>query len=171
MRVEHARGGQALTEFELLVQKELGITPSTSDLLLKQEKEEETKERENIYQQVLKKTQLPERQRQCFESVIIRGISFYEAAKKLGISRRTARSAVKRVGTKLIKLTARYLEGRKLRENPRFRLLTEHERNLFTLYYEDLLSVSDIARLLKVSPPTVFGVLKHILEHKIKNDP
>lgn len=168
MRVEHARGGETLTQFELLVQMELGMSPSASDLLIKGEKEKESERREVVYKEVLEKLKLTAHQRRCFEQTVIQGVTVAEFARRLGISRRTVRTIVKRIERRLVKMVSRFMEGQRLKNNPRLRLLSSHERKLFNLYYEELLGIIDIARQLGIARQTVHEALTVISKHKLK---
>ncbi len=170
-RVEHARGGNALSHFELLVQKEIAISSSALANLIREEEHEAAQEYKRIFHKLLPKAKISDRQRQCFEAVVLQGKNMVETAKALAVSRETVRSALKRVTRKLATLAGRYLEGRRLMQSSRFRLLTIRERTIFKLYYEELMGLSEIANVLGVHVTTVYQALRDVRKKKLKIDP
>lgn len=156
MRVEDTLHGQALTHFELKVKEKIACVPSAYDQIARQEEEEErAAEIRRKIEDLLKKARLTASQEACYRMVYVEMLSDSEIAERLSLGIRN----VAKLKQSVLEALKRVHERQCIKNLADQHDLTEKQRLVISLRYEEQLSRKEIADRLGVTIRAVDDLL------------
>lgn len=148
MRVEDTMHGQPLTHFELKVKEKIACVPSPYDEIARKEEEEERSEEvQRKIEDLIRKARLTAMQEACYRMVYVEMLPDKEIAKRLSLGVRN----VAKLKQSVLKALKRVHEKQCIKELADRHDLTEKQRRVIYLRYEEQLSLKEIAERLGVT--------------------
>jgi len=155
MRVEDTMHGQPLTHFELKVKEKIACVPSPYEEIARREDEESRSEQvQNTLNDLVEKALTP-KQKAWFHLTYVEELPWQEIAKRLGITERR----VRQLKAATLKAFKRAYEKQRIKQLLDTYELTEKQRLVIQLRYEEQLSLKEIAGRLGVTPDAVDDLL------------
>ena len=156
MRVEDTMQQHPLSHFELKVKEKIACSPSPYEQIARKEDEEEKNEATlRTLAGLLEKARLTPKQKACYQLVFMEQLSDKEAAKRLDLAERNLRG-LKQSILKALKLV---LEKQHIKQLADTHELTDKQRLVIYLRYEEQLSLKEIAGRLGVTLRAVDDLL------------
>lgn len=156
MRIEDTMHGQPLTHFELKVKKKIACVPSPYDEIARKEEEEECfEEVQRKIEDLIRKARLTAMQEACYRLVYVEVLPDKEIAKRLSLGVRN----VAKLKQSVLKALKRVHEKQCIKKLADRHDLTEKQRLVIHLRYEEQLSLKEIAERLGVTLRAVDDLL------------
>ena len=155
MRIEDTMHGQPLSHFELKVKEKISCVPSPFEEIARKEEEENRSEQvQNTLNELVEKALTP-KQKAWFQLVYVEELPDEEIAKRLKVTERR----VRQLKAATLKAFKRAYEKQRVKQMADTFELTEKQRLVIQLRYEEQLSLKEIAGRLGVTPDAVDDLL------------
>lgn len=159
--------GRELAPFELEVKEVMASARSPFAELAAQEERNDEREEKRVSKYrlscVVRQVKLTPLQAECYQLIWVKKLSENQAAVKLGFSRSRVRNLKKIIRLNLLSALEKEKKWNQLAMKARFACKTEKQRKIWSLYFKEEKTISEIGRDLAMPRQAVQQLLKRIL--------